>query len=184
MAFECNDCELHVTKGKCYVKGKGNLKADIMVIGDCPSYVDSQKGYPFMGSHGSTLRAIIKDTGLKPEDMFFTNLIRCHPPDENKKTPGKPNQDQTEACWKHLQKEINYIKPKLIILLGALAKETLLRGRLAKSPISKLIGKPLDSGEFRTWMVDGRETGYEEKTFQILVTYAPGHGPVPRGCWG
>lgn len=120
----CTRCGLHATRTKT-VFGVGNPAARIMFIGEAPGHDEDVSGEPFVGRAGQLLTAMIeKGMGLKREDVYIANVIKCRPP--NNRTPAT---DEIAACKDYLWRQIEMIRPEVIIALGAPAAQTLLGTR-------------------------------------------------------
>lgn len=121
----CIKCPLCKTRNKT-VPGEGCANAKIMLVGEAPGHVNDEQGRPFVGNGGQILNKILDRCGIKREDLFITNVVKCWPP-ENR----KPSKKEIEACIPYLIQQINSIKPELIIALGGVAFETI-TGRKVK----------------------------------------------------
>lgn len=120
----CTKCGLHATRTTT-VFGVGNPAARIMFIGEAPGHDEDVSGEPFVGRAGQLLTAMIeKGMGLKREDVYIANVIKCRPP--NNRTPAT---DEIAACKDYLWRQIEIIRPEVIIALGAPAAQTLLGTR-------------------------------------------------------
>lgn len=117
----CQKCELGSTR-KNFVFGSGNPKADVMFIGEAPGAEEDIQGLPFVGRAGQLLTKIIESINFKREEVFICNILKCRPP--NNRDP-LPNEMQT--CEPYLQKQIEIINPKLILCLGRISGQTLLK---------------------------------------------------------
>ncbi len=95
------------------VPGYGNYSADILFIGEGPGKSEDEQGRPFVGAAGKFLTVLIESIGLRREDVFITNVVKCRPPNNR-----DPLQDEVDTCWEYLEKQIKLIKPKLIVILG------------------------------------------------------------------
>lgn len=114
------------------VFSEGDPSADIMVVGEAPSYHDETKGAPFSGPAGKKMEAILKAMGLAREQVYLTNLVKFRPAMENQTTnTRKPNAAEITASMKYLIGEIKLVKPKVIIVLGATAAKSLLTPKIA-----------------------------------------------------
>ena len=121
--IEVNNCEKCRLCGNRLnaVFGEGNIDADIMFTGESPGKEESEQGRPFVGRSGKLLNAwIIKELGLTRKDVYIANIIKCRPPSNR-----NPQPDEVELCLPYLNKQIEIIKPKIIILLGAVALKSL-----------------------------------------------------------
>ena len=128
----CKDCILHETRTKT-VFGEGSLNSNIMIIGEAPGKDEDLEGKPFIGRAGKLLSEILFSVGLKRDDIFITNTVKCRPPDNR-----NPNENEVTACSNYLDKQIKFINPKILILLGKVAADRLLKLDL---PMSELRGK-------------------------------------------
>src|SRR4030042_1636898 len=106
-------CACHL-RGTCLnvVPGEGNANAEIMFVGEGPGENEDRLGRPFVGAAGKFLDEMIGIIGLKREDVFIANIIKCRPPGNRDPLP-----EEAEACWPWLGEQIKEIKPKLIVLL-------------------------------------------------------------------
>jgi uracil-DNA glycosylase family 4 len=129
---DCRRCKLW--SGRTHlVFGVGNPKAKLMFIGEGPGRDEDLQGEPFVGRAGQLLTDIItKGMGLKREDVYIANVVKCRPP-ENR----NPEPDEVASCEPFLKKQIDLIRPEMIIALGKFAVQTLLQ---TKAPITKLRG--------------------------------------------
>ncbi|MGB2661425.1 MAG: uracil-DNA glycosylase, partial [Candidatus Omnitrophota bacterium] len=118
------------------VPGEGDPRADLMFIGEAPGGDEDRQGRPFVGRAGQLLTKIIESVGLKREDVFIGNILKCRPPGNRNPLP-----DEIAACNSFLLKQIDIIKPKVICALGKFAAQTLLD---TETPISRLRGKFYD----------------------------------------
>jgi uracil-DNA glycosylase len=129
-AGHCSD----LCKGATQVVfGEGNAKAELMFIGEAPGADEDATGRPFVGAAGRLLDKIIEAMGLKREDVYITNVVKCRPPNNR-----KPTTDEVESCEPFLFREIDVIKPKVIVTLGATPLFSLLR---VKEGITKIRGQ-------------------------------------------
>jgi DNA polymerase len=129
---DCRRCKL--CAGRTHlVFGVGNPRARVMFIGEGPGRDEDLQGEPFVGRAGQLLNDIItKGMGLKREDVYIANVVKCRPP-ENR----NPEPDEVAACEPFLKKQIDLVHPEVIVGLGKFAVQTLLQ---SKAPISKLRG--------------------------------------------
>ncbi len=118
---DCTRCKLHLQGRKQIVFGVGNPKADLMFIGEAPGADEDTQGEPFVGRAGQLLTNMIKAMGLQREDVYIANIIKCRPPGNR-----TPERDECETCSPFLMRQIEAIKPKVIVALGAIAAKTLL----------------------------------------------------------
>jgi len=129
----CKLCNLGRTQ---IVFGAGNPNADLMFVGEGPGRDEDIQGFPFVGRSGQKLTQIIEAIGLKREDVYIANVIKCRPP-ENR----NPEPDEVEQCEPFLFRQIDTIKPKVIVALGTFAAKSLLK---TTDPISRLRGRVFD----------------------------------------
>jgi uracil-DNA glycosylase len=118
---DCTRCRLHKQGRKQIVFGVGNPKAELMFIGEAPGADEDEQGEPFVGRAGQLLNNMIKAMGLRREDVYIANIIKCRPPSNR-----TPERDECETCSPFLMRQIAAIQPKVIVALGAVAAKTLL----------------------------------------------------------
>lgn len=117
---DCTRCRL--SKGrKNIVFGVGNMNADIMFIGEGPGADEDEQGEPFVGRAGQLLNNMISAMGIKRQDVYIANVVKCRPP--GNRTPEK---DECDTCGPFLLRQIEVIRPKVIVALGAVAAKYLL----------------------------------------------------------
>ena len=117
----CTNCILSKTRTNV-VFGEGFDKAKIMCIGEGPGYYEDQQGRPFVGKSGQLLDKILAACGFnRKEHVFIGNIVKCRPPNNRDPLP-----EERESCLPYLYKQIEYIDPKIIILLGATALKGLI----------------------------------------------------------
>jgi len=108
----CQRCDL--CKGRTHtVPGEGPEDAEIMFIGEAPGFHEDRQGRPFVGAAGQFLEELLASIGLKREDVYIANVIKCRPPGNRDPLP-----DEIEACRPYLDQQIELIQPKLIVTLG------------------------------------------------------------------
>jgi DNA polymerase len=130
---DCRRCKLHKLGRKRVVFGVGNPDADLMFVGEAPGADEDEQGIPFVGRAGQLLTKIIEAIGLTRDDVFIANVIKCRPPQNR-----NPEQDEVDTCEPFLFRQIDTIKPKVIVALGTFAARALLR---TLDPISRLRGR-------------------------------------------
>jgi len=145
---DCTRCRLHKQGRKQIVFGVGNPSAELMFIGEAPGADEDAQGEPFVGRAGQLLNNMIKAMGLRREDIYIANIIKCRPPGNR-----TPERDECETCSPFLMRQIATIKPKAIVALGAVAAKTLLA---VNAPMSELRGH---------W--------YDFRGTKLAVTYHP-----------
>lgn len=132
---EIGDCRLcKLCSGRTHVVfGVGNPHARLMFVGEGPGRDEDLQGEPFVGRAGQLLTDIItKGMGLMREDVYIANVVKCRPPDNR-----NPEPDEVAACEPFLKKQIDLVRPEIIVALGKFAVQTLLQN---KAPISRLRG--------------------------------------------
>jgi uracil-DNA glycosylase family 4 len=129
----CTRCKLHTFGRKQVVFGVGNPDAGLMFVGEAPGADEDQQGEPFVGRAGQLLTKIIEAIGLKREDVYIANVIKCRPPGNR-----NPELDEVEQCEPFLFRQIDAIKPKVIVALGKFAAQSLLK---TTDPITRLRGR-------------------------------------------
>lgn len=132
----CKKCEL--CKGRTnIVPGDGSFEAEIMFVGEAPGKTEDEQGKPFVGAAGKILSSLLESIGLRREDVYITNVVKCRPPMNRDPLP-----EEVACCSDYLSKEVEIIRPKIIVLLGRHAMERFLPGL----KISKDHGQPKRRG--------------------------------------
>ena len=137
-ALACVKCPHLASSRKSVVFGVGSIDAQLMFVGEAPGADEDEQGEPFVGKAGQVLTKIIQATGLKRADVYIANILKCRPD-----TPGqsagnrKPTSDEMATCIPYLHEQIDLIRPKVIVALGATAVDGLLGKTLG---ITKLRG--------------------------------------------
>lgn len=108
----CVKCPLHKSR-KNAVPGEGNPNAKIMFIGEAPGYWEDVKGKPFVGAAGKFLDTLLAEAGVSRTQVFIGNILKCRPPGNREPAPS-----EIQACTPFLDRQIDAIKPKLIVTLG------------------------------------------------------------------
>src|SRR2546427_1066602 len=145
---DCIRCKLHKQGRKQIVFGVGDPNAELMFVGEAPGADEDQQGEPFVGRAGQLLNNMINAMGLRREDVYIANVIKCRPPGNR-----TPERDESETCSPLLMRQIDVIKPRVIVALGAVAAKTLLG---INAPMSELRGR---------W--------YDFRGTRLAVTYHP-----------
>jgi DNA polymerase len=138
---DCTRCKLHRLGRRQIVFGVGNPNAELMFIGEAPGHDEDEQGIPFVGRAGQLLTKIIEAIALRREDVYIGNVIKCRPP-ENR----NPEPDEVASCEPFLFRQVQAIRPRVIVALGTSAAQTLLR---TNDPISRLRGKVFRYGTAR-----------------------------------
>jgi DNA polymerase len=129
----CTRCKLHKLGRRQVVFGVGNPNADLMFVGEGPGADEDIQGEPFVGRAGQLLTKIIEAIGMSRSDVYIANVIKCRPPQNR-----NPEPDEVEQCEPFLFRQIETIKPKVIVALGKFAAQCLLR---TTEPITRLRGR-------------------------------------------
>ncbi|HSD63760.1 MAG TPA: uracil-DNA glycosylase [Ignavibacteriaceae bacterium] len=158
---DCTKCPLHKSRNK-FVFGVGNPDADVMVVGEGPGAEEDKQGEPFVGRAGKLLNDILKAINFRRQDVYIANIVKCRPPGNR-----TPLIEEMEACFPYLNKQIELIKPKLILALGLTAAQGLLK---KKESLTNMRGNI-----------------YDFKGIKTMVTYHPAallrNPQWKRGCW-
>jgi DNA polymerase len=132
---DCVRCKLHRYRTNI-VFGTGSLHAELMFVGEAPGADEDEQGIPFVGRAGQLLTRIIESIGLRRQDVYIANVIKCRPPQNR-----NPEPDEVEKCSPFLFRQIDTVQPKIICALGKFAAQTLLDTSI---PITQLRGKFFD----------------------------------------
>lgn len=146
---DCTRCRLHKGR-KNIVFGVGNVNPDIMFVGEGPGADEDEQGEPFVGRAGQLLNNMISAMGLKRQDVYIANVVKCRPPGNR-----TPERDECDTCGPFLLRQIEIIRPKVIVALGAVAAKYLLA---INDSMANLRGR---------W--------YDFKGAKLLVTYHPAY---------
>jgi DNA polymerase len=147
---DCTRCKLHKLGRTQIVFGVGNPDADLMFVGEAPGQDEDIQGFPFVGRAGQLLTKIIEAIGMRREDVYIANVLKCRPPQNR-----NPEPDEVASCQPFLRRQIETVKPKVIVALGSFAARTLLN---TEEAISRLRG--------RVYRFDGA---------QLIATYHPAY---------
>lgn len=151
----CKKCPLYRTR-KNAVPGEGPLDADVMLVGEAPGRKEDEQGRPFVGMAGKLLDAILEKVGMPRNTVYITNVVKCRPPGNR-----DPKPDEIRACLPYLRRQIELVRPKIIVALGRISGKLLFGAAgLRWSGISKERGKLRDA---RVFGVDVR----------LIATYHP-----------
>jgi uracil-DNA glycosylase len=147
---DCTRCKLHKLGRQQIVFGVGNPNADLMFVGEAPGRDEDIQGEPFVGRAGQLLTKIIEAINLTREDVYIANVIKCRPP-ENR----NPEPDEVASCEPFLFRQVDAIKPKVIVALGTFAAHALLKTDMS---ISRLRGRT-----------------YQYRGAQLICTFHPAY---------
>lgn len=128
----CSNCALSEKRTRA-VPGDGSRTADVMFIGEGPGFYEDRDGLPFIGRAGNLLNELLATIGLRREDVYITNMVKCRPPDNRDPLPG-----EIQACKSYLDEQIELVSPKVIVALGRYSFSKFFPGE----SISKARGKP------------------------------------------
>jgi DNA polymerase len=132
----CTRCKLCTLGRTQVVFGVGTPKARLMFVGEAPGEDEDKKGEPFVGRAGQLLTKIIESIGLTREQVYIANVIKCRPPSNR-----NPEPDEVAACEPFLFRQIDVIRPKVIVPLGKFAAQSLLR---TMDPITRIRGRQFE----------------------------------------
>jgi len=157
----CTKCNLHKGRNK-FVFGSGSPDADVIVIGEGPGAEEDKQGLPFVGRAGQLLTEMLKAIKFSRDEVYIANIIKCRPPENRTPLP-----EEMDTCFPYLKKQIDLIRPKLILCLGLTAAKGLLKSR---ESLTNLRGKVFEFGEAK-----------------VMVTYHPAallrNPNWKRPCW-
>lgn len=131
-ASNCKLCTLSEGRRKV-VFGSGSVAADLMLIGEGPGAEEDRQGLPFVGPAGELLTRILKAISLSRRDVYIANIVKCRPPGNR-----DPQPNEVACCRPYLEEQIDLVQPKVIVLLGRVAAQTLLGNDL---PLGRLRGQ-------------------------------------------
>ncbi len=147
----CTLCGLDRTR-KNSVFGSGSNQADLLIVGEAPGANEDQQGAPFVGRAGMLLTEMLRAIGIERENIFITNILKCRPPNNRDPLPY-----EVDCCTPHLKKQIETLKPKLMVAVGRIAAQFLLN---SKTSLGRLRGTTYT---------------YGENKIPLLVTYHPAY---------
>jgi DNA polymerase len=157
----CMKCGLGKTRIK-FVFGVGNPKADVVVVGEAPGADEDEKGEPFVGRAGQLLNKILEAVQFKREEVFICNILKCRPPNNR-----DPQTEEIDCCEPYLWKQLEILKPKMILCAGRIAGQSLLK---TNSSLTLLRGKV-----------------HDYRGIPLMVTYHPAallrNPNWKRPCW-
>jgi uracil-DNA glycosylase family 4 len=157
---DCTRCKLHKQGRKQIVFGVGNPRADLMFVGEGPGADEDAQGEPFVGRAGQLLNNMIKAMGIRREDVYIANVVKCRPPGNR-----TPERDECETCSPFLMRQIAVIKPKVVVALGAVSAKNLLAMNASMSELR---------GRFYDFMPTGaRSSDPSWQGTKLAVTYHP-----------
>ena len=157
---DCTRCKLHQQGRKQIVFGVGNPRAELMFVGEGPGADEDAQGEPFVGRAGQLLNNMIKAMGIRREDVYIANIVKCRPPGNR-----TPERDECETCSPFLMRQIAVVKPKVVVALGAVAAKNLLA---INAPMSELRGRFYDFAP-----AGARSSDPSWQGTKLAVTYHP-----------
>ncbi len=147
----CTACALHATRQQAVV-GVGNRQADWMIVGEAPGEQEDLQGEPFVGRAGVLLNNMLAAVGLNRETVYIANVIKCRPPGNR-----DPHAEELSSCIGYLERQIALVRPRLILIVGRVAAQTLLHTDTA-------VGR-----------LRGRVHYLGEQKIPVVVTYHPAY---------
>ena len=148
---KCQQCELHRERTQT-VFGVGDHHADWLIIGEAPGAEEDKQGEPFVGRAGKLLNNMLFALGLQREQVFIANILKCRPPKNR-----DPKPEEVNACSSYLREQIGLIQPKIILAVGRIAAQNLMK---TETPIGKMRGQRYQ---------------YADTGIPVVVTYHPAY---------
>ncbi len=163
---QCQACGLAASRTQT-VFGIGNQQADVLVIGEAPGQEEDRQGEPFVGRAGQLLDAMLVATGMNRQQVYIANMLKCRPPNNR-----DPEPTEVQACNAYLQRQIQLLNPKVILVVGRIAAQALLN---TEQTIGRLRGRVHTLAESQTPVVVTyhpayllRQPSQKEKSWQDL----------------
>jgi DNA polymerase len=147
----CTACALHKSRTQT-VFGTGNPAADWMVVGEAPGAEEDRQGEPFVGRAGLLLNAMLEAAGYARADVYIANILKCRPPGNR-----DPKNEEADCCTPYLYRQIELVQPKLILCVGRIAAQRLLK---TDAPLGRL---------------RGRVHRLDDMDFPVIATYHPAY---------
>lgn len=135
----CRRCALSGTRTNV-VCGSGNEESDVVFIGEAPGFHEDRKGEPFVGAAGKLLTELLAGIGIRREDVYIANVLKCRPPNNR-----SPQPEEIELCRPFLERQLELINPKAVCTMGNFATRAVLQKEVF---ISKVRGTPVKTGKF------------------------------------
>ncbi len=161
---DCTRCKLHRLGRKQIVFGVGNPEAELMFVGEGPGADEDEQGEPFVGRAGQLLNNMISAMGLRRQDVYIANVVKCRPPQNR-----TPERDECETCSPFLMRQIATVRPRIIVALGAVAAHNMLG---MTDAMAKLRGRFYDFAPRLPRDAPERAAGFSTK---LAVTYHPAY---------
>lgn len=149
--LNCKLCDLSKSRTKV-VFGVGDKKADLLIVGEAPGANEDSQGLPFVGRAGMLLTSIIQAIGLSREKVYITNILKCRPPQNRDPFPS-----EIDCCTPYLKRQISLIQPKLIVAVGRIAAQFLLK-------TTETLGR-----------LRGKQHHYGDENTPLIITYHPAY---------
>jgi DNA polymerase len=162
---DCTRCKLHQQGRKQIVFGVGNPDAELMFVGEGPGADEDEQGEPFVGRAGQLLNNMITAMGLKREDVYIANVVKCRPPGNR-----TPERDECDTCGPFLMRQIAVVRPKIVVALGAVAAKYLLG---VNDSMANLRGRFYDFMPHLPKDAPERDESWEG--LKLAVTYHPAY---------
>ena len=156
---DCTRCKLGKQGRKQVVFGVGDPRAELMFVGEGPGADEDAQGEPFVGRAGQLLNNMIKAMGIRREDVYIANVVKCRPPGNR-----TPERDECEICSPFLMRQIAVVKPKVVVALGAVSAKNLLAMNASMSELR---------GRFYDFMPAGTRADASWQGTKLAVTYHP-----------
>src|SRR5207253_10505002 len=166
----CRMCRLSQTR-TLGVPGEGNPNAEVMFIGEGPGFNEDQQGRPFVGAAGQLLTEMLQVIGLRREDVFITNVVRCRPPGNRDPLP-----DELSACDTYTLRQVDLLKPKLIVTLGRFSMARF----FGPGPMRELHGRSQDWHGITCLAMYHPAFILRTPTVEMRRTYADDFRRIPR----
>ena len=147
----CQRCELYRGRTQT-VFGVGDHQADWLIIGEAPGAEEDRQGEPFVGRAGKLLNSMLFALGLQRQQVFIANILKCRPPNNR-----DPKPEEVVACSSYLRKQIDLLQPKIILAVGRIAAQNLMK---TETPIGKMRGQRYQ---------------YADTEIPVVVTYHPAY---------
>jgi DNA polymerase len=147
----CTACALHTSRTQT-VFGVGDRQADWLIVGEAPGADEDRQGEPFVGRAGKLLDAMLFALGLRREQVFIANILKCRPPNNRDPAP-----EEIRCCWPFLDRQITLLAPRIILAIGRIAAQSLLQTEV---PVGKL---------------RGRVHRYQPGNIPLIVSYHPAY---------
>lgn len=155
----CPLCRLSQSRTNA-VPGEGPDRADIMFVGEGPGFHEDRQGRPFVGAAGQYLEELLASIGLRREDVYISNVVKCRPPQNRDPLP-----DEIEACRPYLERQIELIQPKMIVTLGRHSMSLF----LSEAKISEVHGKPSKMGGIVYYPIYHPAAGLHQPRWKSII---------------